>query len=99
MIAIWIFSATLSLMSKADDTSVADAFYEQGECEKAIPLYFAIISKNGSAELKDHALFQKAYCHYALGQFEEAVSNFKRYIDHNPLAGEATFRLAESLYQ
>jgi TolA-binding protein len=88
---------------------VAEAEYNAGELAakakdyaKALPHYFAAQEKAGKAEPAEKALFKLGWCYYQQGDFHQAVQSFQyqRYVfPQGPLAGEAAYLEAESLFR
>ena len=87
----------------------AEAEYHAGELAekakdyaKALGHYFAAQEKAGRAEPAEKALFKLGWCYYQQGDFRHAVESFQyqRYVfPQGPLAGEAAYLEAESLFR
>jgi TolA-binding protein len=88
---------------------VAEAEYNAGELiskakdyAKALPHYYAAQEKAGKAEPAEKALFKLGWCYYQQGDFGNAAQSFQyqRYaFAQGPLAGEAAYLEAESLFR
>jgi TolA-binding protein len=88
---------------------VAEAEYNAGELAakakqyaKALPHYFAAQEKAGKAEPAEKALFKLGWCYYQQGDFGHAAESFRYQgyaFPQGPLAGEAAYFEAESLFR
>jgi len=93
-----LMCGTISQGAEKTSTSVeqADSFYDQGQCDKAIPAYQQSLS-NADSSLQDKITFRVAYCQFTLEKYAEAESGFKNYLKKHPGEDEAQLKLAQSL--
>jgi tetratricopeptide (TPR) repeat protein len=85
---------------KGLDLASADSAYQKGDCGLAISLYQKVSEHpNASADEKAMSDFRIAYCHYSLGESEQAEKRFKKYLKVYPKDEEARLRYAESLFR
>lgn len=79
----------------------ANKYYQAGDYSKAIILYDKVLPIIRGSEKAELADFNYAYCHFKTSRYIEAAgyfSNFHRTYNRSPLAEEALFMHAYSLY-
>ena len=77
----------------------AGALYDKGDCEAASGAYQRVRSSGtASKDELDLAGFRIGYCAYSLGDYENAIVEFRAIVSRHPDEDEARLRLAEALY-
>ncbi len=75
----------------------ANALYESGNCEKAIPAFQAISTSDLDQAGNDKVLFRVSYCQFFLGNYQESEKGFKKYLSTHANEEEANLKYAQSL--
>jgi tetratricopeptide (TPR) repeat protein len=66
------------------DYAVADAYYDQGDFESAIPLYRRALASDSDTTVAESALFRLAASLEAVGREDEARDVYGRFLSHYP---------------
>jgi outer membrane protein assembly factor BamD (BamD/ComL family) len=90
-VSVWAADSSLSKLENAD------SLYQNGDCEKAIPLYNALSSSELKPAEKDRVVFRTAYCHFSLGNYSDSENGFKKYLSTHPNEEEAMLKYSQSL--